>query len=325
MSVESLSLEGLDRASAEFDARVAECPELDLFCTSTDWILPAAWAFGEGMPWIRRSEDGFLAMMRVMLPDGATALQPLEAVWGLACPVVGDPVPLAHALARELAAERAHRDVLLLCGLARESVRFTELVRALAPGYELRLGPPTRRFVADLEGGIDGFLSRRSSNFRDSVRKARRRAREQGVEVVELSPPLEEAEAAYERLLVVERESWKAHEGHGLEASAMADFYRAMVPRLIRRGALRLLFARKDGVDLAYILGGVFGDTYRGLQFSFREGQESLSLGNLCQLAQIERLAAEGIRRYDLGTDVEYKKRWGEIEHDTVTLVALPR
>jgi CelD/BcsL family acetyltransferase involved in cellulose biosynthesis len=104
----------------------------------------------------------------------------------------------------------------------------------------------------------------------------------------------------------------------------MLDFYRLMVPRLHRRGALRLGFAQRDGQDLAYILGGIFGDTYRGLQFSFAADEEPLSLGNLCQYWQLERLCAENIALYDLGSEVEYKRRWGEIVHETVTLVAWP-
>jgi CelD/BcsL family acetyltransferase involved in cellulose biosynthesis len=92
-----------------------------------------------------------------------------------------------------------------------------------------------------------------------------------------------------------------------------------------RGAAARLLFARREGTDLAYILGGVLGYTYRGLQFSFSQDHKRLSLGNLCQYHQIARLCEEGIDLYDLGVDVEYKRRWGETRRDTVTLVAVPR
>ena len=325
--MEALSLDRFERAAADYDACVAQSADVDLFCTSSDWILPAAAAFGvSGAPWIRRGPQGFAALMEVELQGGLAALQPLEAVWGLACPVIGaDVEPLALEFADELAKSPQRRHVLLLCGLERDSTRFHALVRALVPRYELRLGPETRRYVASLENGVDGFLARRSANFRDSIRKATRRAALERVSFTRCDPRLEDAPAVYERLLAIERESWKGHEGVGLEASAMVEFYRAMVPRLIRRGALRLVFATRDGEDLAYILGGLFAGTYRGLQFSFREGFENLSLGNLCQMEQIASLAEEVVALYDLGTDVEYKKRWGEIEHETVTVIAFPR
>ncbi len=101
----------------------------------------------------------------------------------------------------------------------------------------------------------------------------------------------------------------------------MRSFYREMNDRLGARGARRLTFARIDGEDRAYIFGGTFGDTYRGLQFSFDERFAALSLGNLCQLEEVRRLSASGIRRYDLGTEVRYKKRWGEEVVATQSLV----
>jgi CelD/BcsL family acetyltransferase involved in cellulose biosynthesis len=68
----------------------------------------------------------------------------------------------------------------------------------------------------------------------------------------------------------------------------------------------------------------VLGDTYRGLQASFDDDYARLSLGSLMHDRQIEALAAEGVRAYDLGSEVEYKKRWGEEGLETVTVVAVP-
>src|SRR5688572_1271951 len=149
--------------------------DIDAFCSSSLWVLPAA----RGLmpvedPWIRRGRSGFVALAR-RDQDGMTTLQPLEAMWGLACPIVGgDPTELAAELVEELATSE-ERSLLLLCGLVRESPRFYALTRALTRRWGLRVGPATRRWVADLAGGVDGFLSRRSRNFRDAAAKARRR------------------------------------------------------------------------------------------------------------------------------------------------------
>ena len=85
-----------------------------------------------------------------------------------------------------------------------------------------------------------------------------------------------------------------------------------MMPRLMRRRAARLIFATRDGEDLGFIFGGVRGPVYRGLQFSFRDSLSQLGLGNVLQYEAIKDLSEEGIARYDLGTDIEYKRRWGE-------------
>ena len=72
------------------------------------------------------------------------------------------------------------------------------------------------------------------------------------------------------------------------------------------------------------LFGGLFGKTYRGLQFSFDDRYAELSLGNLCQLEEIRRLSDDGVEIYDLGTEVPYKKRWGDRVFTTSCLVVQP-
>jgi CelD/BcsL family acetyltransferase involved in cellulose biosynthesis len=220
----------------------------------------------------------------------------------------------------------------LLAGLVETSALFGALVSELKGRYRLGVGvvPPTRRFRASLAGGVDGFLSRRSPTFRAGLRQAARKAAAAGVsfEPVVLG---NEADAAnlYARLLAVESRSWKGLAGDGLTLPEMRAFYAEMLPRLARTGAIRAHVGVRDGRDVAMIVGGVVdtprGLVYRGLQFSFDDAYRSLSLGNLAQLAQITALAAEGAALYDLGSEVEYKRRWGELCLETVTLVAMPR
>jgi len=318
--VQALTLAALDEAADEFDAAALASEDIDAFCSSSLWILPAAKGL---MPvddvWIRRGEGGFVALAR-RDQDGMPTLQPLEAMWGLACPVVGpDVARLAGDLAAELAGEPA---LLLLCGLQRQSPRFLALGRAFGRKWGIRLGPSTRRWVADLDGGLDGFLARRGRNFRAAANKARRRARDAGIELVRWDGQGD----PFERVLAADARTWKARAETGLAASAMRDFYADMVPRLQRRSALRLWFARAGEVDVGYCLGAVFGGTYRGLQFGFAAGLERLSLGNLLQLNEIEALCREGAAtRYDLGSDAEYKQRWADAPVETVTLLAWPR
>jgi hypothetical protein len=309
--VESLTIDELDARSAEYDQLVAACDDLDRFCTASDWVIPAARALMPSRRFLlRRTDAGFISLAR-----GEHGLEPLEAAWGLACPLVGAP-----ELARELLDAVGKRTQLILCGFPPRSRRFAELLHALDDNYHLLPGPVTRRHRASLEGGFDGFLARRSAKMRANLRRAARRAADQGVTFVENRDP-----EFVERALAVDALTWKAHEGAGVSASGMANFYRAMSLRLAARGALRGIVAQLDGRDVAYLLGGLFEGEFRGLQFGFAEGLEALSLGNLCQWEMIQRLAAEGVALYDLGTDVEYKQRWGEQQLDTVTLIARPR
>lgn len=164
----------------------------------------------------------------------------------------------------------------------------------------------TRR-VADLRDGSQEWLARRGPHFRRNLRRAARRAADQGLEV-EL---VRGGPALVDRAVAVDRRSWKGATGSGLAEPAMARFYRALATRLGPAG-LRAGFARLDGADVGYILGAVRGDTYRGFQLGHDRAADHLSVGNLLQWHQIIALADEGVARYDLGMDMPYKLAWAD-------------
>lgn len=325
--MEPLDLAAFDAAADDFDAAVLRSRGIDHFCSSSAWILPAHHALMPPRePWLRRGEQGWVALAH-RTEGHVRYLQPLEAMWGLASPLLGagDDVEVRDLVAEFAAACFADPswNLLLLSGVTSGTPLYQALVDRLGRRCRLGLGPITQRYVAALDGGLDGFLRRRSANFRHALGKAVRRAAGLGI----LFEPLEirEAEAAaaaYERLLEIERCSWKGQEGVGIDEGAMCEFYRLMLPRLARRGALRLLFARHEERDVGYILGGVLGRTYRGLQFSFDASYARYSLGNVLQYHQIAALCEEGVMHYDLGAEVEYKRRWAEPGLETVMLVA---
>lgn len=313
------SLEELKHDAAAFDASVQRTEEVDRFCSSSDWILAADEALTPGRdPWIFREENTWLAMMM----DRRQA-QPLEAAWGLSCPLVGgDPDRLGRLFAEVCKQQRDAWELILLTGIVMRSRLFQRLVLELAPRYHLGVGAITRRHVADLSGGLDGFLSRRSRNLRKALRQADRRARSAGISFeCHETADLATAMVLYQRILAVEGRSWKGRERVGIDHGPMRRFYKRIVARLASRDALRVIFARCEDRDVAYVLGGVQGDMYRGLQFSFDSEFGRYSLGSLCQIEQIQRLAAQGYLSYDLGVDLDYKDRWSDRVMDTVLLV----
>ncbi|HJS74754.1 MAG TPA: GNAT family N-acetyltransferase [Vicinamibacteria bacterium] len=308
-----LTYKELDAMAEEYDAAVGSGFALDRFCSSTFWILPAARHLSpEAAPRIASVNGTFSVLAR----SGAW-LHPLEAMWGLACPLVAPDADAAIELfCRALEKERGWSSC-LATGLEEGSPSWAALRRALSRRYHFERGPTTRRYVARLDDGLEGFLSRRPAGLRRSLPKALRRSSREGLafEVPDRRDP------AFERLLAVERRSWKGLQGIGIDREPMRSFYRDMNLRLLQRGQRRLMFARLDGEDVAYIFGGVLGDTYRGLQFSFDARFSSLSLGNLCQLEEVRRLSESGVRRYDLGSEVRYKQKWGEEVVQTTALI----
>jgi len=326
---EALSLDRFAELADDFDAWVRRTPDIDPFCSSSDWVLPAA---AELMPprepFLWRGGAGWVAMMRGVHPQGWRYLEPLEASWGLACPLIG---PDADALAAEFTrlVRRAEDewDVLLLSGLPSRSRLRAQLQRRLGAHYELAQQGTTVRHVADLRGGVDAFLARRSRNFRRSLQRSQRRAAAAGIEF-EAAIPRDPAaaDAVFQRSLVVERSSWKGRAGMGIDTPGFGDFYRHMLRRLAARGGLRARFARHRGADVGFVIGGVLDRGYRGLQMSYHQAYRGIGLGNLLQWGEIASLCAEGFESYDLGTGLDYKQRWAEavMISDVLIVLKLP-
>lgn len=313
-----ISIDRFRTRAGDYDEAVRNAGDLDRFCSSSDWVLPAHDSL---MPprevLVYCDGDSWLAFARGRAERGFIYLEPLEASWGLACPLVSTEPEL---LAEFASATEWH--VLLITGVLDGSPTRRALDRALTPRFNVRLGSETSRHIAELADGFDAYLGRRGRSLRRSIARARRRVALEGIEFETADGA--DPEDAYARICAVEETTWKGREGVGFVASGMGPFYRQMIGRLSARGGLRLRFARRGGRDLAYIVGGVFAGTYRGLQFGFHADCRELGLGNLSQAVQIEALCAEGVRRYDLGTTgSHYKRRWADREITSTAVIVV--
>jgi Acetyltransferase (GNAT) domain len=307
----------------DFDREVALTPAIDRFCSSTAWILAAAGAL---MPpraaFSFRGQHGYFAAMRGVHPAGFPYVEPVELAWGLAAPLIGrDPVALVEEVVPVLA-NRRDWQLAILSGLTVNGPQRRALDATLPARWERRRGQPTVRHVASLEGGLDGFLSRRAREFRKSLRKAERGAVTAGMtfETVRTATAAE-ANSLYERIQAIELRSWKSRDAVGISQGPMRAFYAAMLPRLAELGQQRTIFARLADRDVGYILGAVMAGEYRGLQFSYDDALARHNIGSLLQLRQIAELCDDGVARYDLGTEMEYKRRWAEDIMETEMLV----
>ncbi|MEE2755661.1 MAG: GNAT family N-acetyltransferase [Myxococcota bacterium] len=321
--MEWLSLAELSERSGEFDRMVGQTPAIDRFCSTLAWTIPASKAMMvKPQPLITQSEHGFVSMMRVPVANGIRLAAPLEIGWGLAAPFAGGN---PNALVRQLGAMWAERtkeiDGLLVSGIPATGVWIRPLMKRFVDTERIGLGETCVRRMASLAGGLDGFMSRRSSKFRANLRRAERAGHNEGL-VYEFHSQDSDGRL-FQRILDIERDSWKGRAGEGFDQAPSDDFYRRMALRLERDGRLRVVMITLDGDDLAFVLGGVFQSVYRGLQMSFRDGFRHLSLGNLGQLEMIRRLIPEGIETYDLGTEMPYKLSWAETSFTTQMFVIM--
>ena len=320
VDAQRFTVDELGRLVRPWDAAVDRSPDIDRFCSSSFWSFAAATSFPEAEPPVVVGDgDAFAGLRAASTPDGGRVLVGLDPVWGFASPVVGVPPAAAAMLAARLALEPFSHA--LVAGQREGGATTAWVVRGLGERYRLLRGPVQERLQIDLRDGVDGWLARRSARFRQRLGQLRRRGAERGLTIADVSAlPVDEL---FDRVLDVEARSWKAVEGTGLNAGALADFYRQVCARLAGREQLRALLARREDRDVGYVLGGVRAGTYRGLQLSYDRAVADLGVGHLLQLAQLERLPAEGVMVYDLGMDMPYKRRWADHVDETFSIVVV--
>ncbi len=318
MEAHRFEVDDLPRIATHWDAAVDVTPDVDTFCSSSIWSFSAATSFPEvAAPIVVGDGRAFCGLRATTTVEGVRLLVGLDPVWGFATPLVGPPMEAAVMLAARLAQEPFD---LAVVAAQREDMVLTGCVaRVLDQDFQLFRGPVEHRLRVDLTGGVEPWFARRSPRFRQRLRRLRRDAVAGGVEIDDVSaqPPDE----AFDRILAIESHSWKGEADTGLTSPDLADFYRQICVRLAARDHLRVLVARVDDRDVGFILGGVRGDTYRGLQLSYDRDAAEVGVGHLLQYEQLMRLTTEGIAVYDLGMDMDYKRRWADRVDETMSLI----
>ena len=301
-------------------------PGFDGYCSSSYWGPPALASNlypPQGSPWIF-ADDSSVVVFKRARRQGRTEAWPMDSGWFLGSPIVSlDYAATLERWLRKQALANTLPDVLVLSGVPSWS-RYASVVGLfLSTTYDLYALKRTERAVASLCGGWEGYLSRRSANFRRSLKKALNRSERAGWSMEWHEGSGIDHHTLYRRVLAIESKSWKGQIGSGLSTGSMSEFYRLALPRLAHRGALRLGFLTSEGQDLGFILGAVVGERYRGLQFSFDDRFRDGSPGDVMQGLQIRRLVEQEVLEYDLGTEAPYKIRWAENLEGTETFVAL--
>jgi CelD/BcsL family acetyltransferase involved in cellulose biosynthesis len=309
----------LDRPDSLLNMAAASSPQADPFCCRSEWQLSFHEAFAPRRPLLLRAAGASVVAFALRRhPRLGALLEPLESHWCFGCPLLGaDATLLLGALLDEEMVRRLRPSV-LVSGLLPGGALVRKLGRAFGNRYELLRLAPEVLCSASLEGGLDGFLARRSARLRKRLRQAERRAAASGVRFERCVPRgAPEADAAYARMIAVERTSWKGIGRCGMAEPPALQFYQHMLRRLSASGAGRVMFARAGERDVGFIFGGLAGAHYRGQQFSYAEDWAPYSLGNLLQLEQVRWLCEEGVLHYDMGPRMDYKSHWTEREIGT--------
>lgn len=319
------SLSEFDHPDSRWNRAVDNAAHADPFCCRTEWQLSFHECFApQRQLLVAATDDSAIAFARHAETGRGPLIEPVEASWLFGCPLLGpDAVPMLQKLLEA----HPHTPV-VISGMQLEDELTRAVVTAFEARYDILLVATETACRADLQGGFDGYLSRRSAKHRRSVRSSERRAAERGVTFERHAASSEAAIAAvYARILALEERSWKGLGNVGMNKSPSREFYEAMLRRMAAQASSRVIFARHEGRDIGFIFGGICngtpeGSIYRGQQFSFADEWRSSSIGGLLQLQQLRWLCEEGVARYDMGPAMEYKHHWTEeqVRFDAIAL-----
>lgn len=304
----------------------------DPFCCTPAWQLAFHDAFYPSRRLLIQEEEGnIMAFAQMTLDDVRHIFVPLESHWISGCPLLGPNAEelLIRAMLLFPRSPYSLPPLVLIGGLEAENSLIPKLYRRTRRYCRFREQPCSLQRSASLDGGMDGYLSRRSANFRSKLKKACKKALNYGI-VFERHIPVdtEEADMLYSRMLAVEEQSWKGLQHCGMAESPSREFYHAMIRRLSLYGGARVMFAIHDDKDIGFIFGGLADTYYRGQQFSYAEEWRAFSIGDLLQREQILWLCEEGVLRYDMGMSdhpsMAYKRHWAEQEQALHTFIVIP-
>ncbi len=321
--VKQLAASAAEERWCDLEEAVDATPAVDPWCSGPDWVLPVASAFApEAEPLVLEADGaGFALLARHPVQSTGDIIAGLEPLWGFAAPIIGTDLPqVSQELASWLGSQQGW-DRLVLPGLPDDGDLVRTLAYHLQENGQLGIAVGITRQIINLSDGVDAWLQRRRPAFRRNLRNADRKGSEAGLSIVQLDPSASTSSDLFSRLLTIERQSWKGQASDGIASQEMGAFYQKLIQRLAKRSRLRISVAQLDGADVGYILGGVRNGRYRGLQLSYVESAQHLSVSHLLQLSEIKQLCENGVDTYDMGMDMEYKRRWSDQEETSVVLV----
>lgn len=303
--------------------------EADPFCCGPCWNLAYHHVVNSGRRlFFEASSQGAILFGEHFNSSGERMLVPIEDSWLYCKPLLGFEAPFLLAAAMQELQE-GHNSVLFSSGVQPGSPDACNLFRRFSSDYDFYRNHADVQRSASLAGGLDGWLSRRSPNTRANLRKAASRAGRIGIRFERVRPDSANCSMVYERMLDVERKSWKGIGHCGMLEQPSCELYRTMLAMLALRSEGLVIFATLDGEDIGFIFGGLHGPYYRGQQFSYDTQYAHYSVGNLLQREKIAWLSELGCKRYDMGPAtgprMEYKGRWTEQRQEFQTWIMVPK
>ncbi|MDP1768789.1 MAG: GNAT family N-acetyltransferase [Nitrospirota bacterium] len=201
---------------------------------------------------------------------------------------------------------------------------WCRILRQRRKAFEFTSAQPS--FFLRLDQTFEGYLRRRSSSFRNALKRTERKLMSQGRLEIRNQGDFTDIDEAYQVLLSIEHRSWKQAHGTSIAAvSRQTVFYRYLCERTFQRNWLHLGFLFLDDRPIAYNLGLIVNDTYFYLKTSYDYAERPLSPSTFLRAKLVEELIGRGVRQFDFPAEpYEWESQWTDEMrwHRSLTLFA---
>jgi CelD/BcsL family acetyltransferase involved in cellulose biosynthesis len=234
-----------------------------------------------------------------------------------------EPVPVLAAFFDYLARLPWHAIRLHPLGADSPFLELTAL-EASHRGLAVRRRRVLENAVIDTGGGWERFFKSLTGDFRRTLRRRGEYFSTLGDAVFERIDGMETA-GMFERLMAVERRSWKWRKGVSLNSAAYGDFYVSFARAAAARGWLRTWVLSLKGEDVAYELCVCFDGELHCLKKSYDARYADAFPGGLLERHIYEAAFSEGLRRiHTLWGDEAHKLLWRSVlePHDELLITA---
>lgn len=175
--------------------------------------------------------------------------------------------------------------------------------------------------ISDLSDGWDGYLARRSSNGRKTLRSTLRDVDAQAHRLSQTGSPGPEADAVLEKVLDLSQHCWKAQMGTDIGTDPRArTFFRTLWRGLSARGAMRLNLLEIDGKSASAATTLVENGLEYGMIVDFDEAFAAYSPGRYIISQALINAASRGIRHMDFLRHTAFTERFADHSADFVRL-----
>jgi CelD/BcsL family acetyltransferase involved in cellulose biosynthesis len=218
------------------------------------------------------------------------------------------------AFASHLAARPGEWDYIRLHPLPADSPTLDHLRKwAEEGGYPCSAREVFRNSIIELPARWDDYLASLSPGFRKNLRRAANAVAKEGGCVVSTVMAAPDPGALLDEMAAVERGSWKARGGLGLDREDVRKSYEFRLRAAAALGGLEVWFLEKDGRKIAYDLIIRTGDVVESLRGSYDAAWERISPGNYLISRELQSFTERGVRRVNfLWGDLAYKMKWSE-------------